>query len=204
MKTARLAGRAPRAPLPAEPQPMLCTLADEPPAVPGWIFEPKFDGLRVLVRFDGRSLTLLSRNDQSQNVQFPEVVAALRAALDRPAVLDGEIVCFDERGRASFRKLQQRFHLKDAAAVRERARQFPASIQVFDLLHLDGHDVTGLPLAERKELLRGAVRWGAGVRPTEFREGGGRELLRQACAAGEEGLIAKRMASPYRAGRSEP
>src|SRR4051794_10770942 len=166
-KTARLAGRAPRAPLPAGPEPMLCTLADEPPSAAGWVFEPKFDGLRVLVRFDGRDVTLLSRNNQSQNVQFPEVVAALREALDRPAVLDGEVVCFDERGRTSFRKLQQRFHLKDAAAVRERARQYPASIQVFDVLHLDGRDVTALPLAERKELLRGAVRWGGGVRPTE-------------------------------------
>src|SRR5262245_27304795 len=98
-------GRSPTAPPPYRP--MAATLVDRPFDHPGWIFEPKFDGLRVLVRFDGRNLTLLSRNDKPQEAMFPDAATALRAALPRPAVADGEIVCFDADGRTSFRALQQ-------------------------------------------------------------------------------------------------
>src|SRR5947208_720266 len=98
-------------PMPASPAPMLCTLVAEPFDNPAWVFEPKYDGLRVLGRSDGRELTLLSRNQASQNFQFPDVVAALWDSLTRPVVVDGEVVCFDERGHSSFRSLQQRFHL---------------------------------------------------------------------------------------------
>src|SRR5262249_7738852 len=112
---------------------MLATLVAEPFDDPGWVFEPKYDGLRVLGRFDGRELTLLSRNNQSQNVPFPDVVEALRAALRRPALVDGEVVCFDDQGRSSFHVLQQRFHLKDAAEARARAARFPAYLYLFDL-----------------------------------------------------------------------
>src|SRR3954451_18848 len=100
----------------AEPpayRPMAATLVDAPFENPDWVFEPKLDGLRVLARFDGRRLTLLSRNDKPQEGMFPDVAEALREALGRPAVLDGEVVCFDEEGRTSFRALQQRFHLTD-------------------------------------------------------------------------------------------
>src|SRR5690349_21071101 len=97
--------------MPTAPVPMLCTLVAEPFDNPAWIFEPKYDGLRVLGRFDGRELTLLSRNGASQNFQFPDIAGALRDSLTRPAIVDGEIVCLDEQGRSSFRALQQRFHL---------------------------------------------------------------------------------------------
>jgi bifunctional non-homologous end joining protein LigD len=193
---------APAAPLPAAPEPMLCTLAAEPFDNPDWIFEPKYDGLRVLVRFDGDELTLLSRNNKPQNIQFPDIADALRAALGHPALLDGEVVCFDEHGRSSFRALQQRFHLKNATAVQERLRAHPAFIYVFDILHLDGRDLTGLPLEERKRLLKRAVRWSDRVRFTEFSGGDGKALLDEACRAGEEGIIAKHRRSRYEAGRS--
>src|SRR3954465_12910312 len=102
-------------------RPMAATLVDRPFDHPGWIFEPKFDGLRVLVRFDGSDLTLLSRNDKPQEAMFPDVAAALRQALPEPAVADGEVVCFDAEGRTSFRALQQRFHLLDPDEIRARA-----------------------------------------------------------------------------------
>src|SRR3954469_25875910 len=121
----RLAGGEATA-LPDAPAPMLASLAAEPFDHPDWISEPKYDGLRVLARFDGEELTLISRNGKAQNFQFPEVADGLRDAIDRPAVLDGEIVCFDDRGRSSFRALQQRFHLLDAGEVRERAATYPA------------------------------------------------------------------------------
>jgi bifunctional non-homologous end joining protein LigD len=183
-------------------RPMLATLVAEPFDHPDWIFEPKYDGLRILGRFDGRTLTLLSRNDQSQNVAFPDIVEALRKSLTRPAVVDGEVVCFDEAGQTSFRTLQQRFHLKDAAEIRVRAAKYPAYLYLFDLLAWDGRDLTGLPLAERKKLLRRAVHWSDRVRWTDHHAGKGKAFFRQACRQGDEGIIGKHLQSRYASGRS--
>src|SRR4051794_4826733 len=105
-------------PMPDAPAPMLCTLVDAAFDSPDWTFEPKFDGLRVLARFDGRGVTLLSRNNKPQESRFPEVVEGLREALRYPAIIDGEVVCLDEEGKTSFRSLQQRFHLDDAEEIR--------------------------------------------------------------------------------------
>src|SRR5438309_11389738 len=80
-------------PLPEAPAPMLCTLVDAAFDSPDWTFEPKFDGLRVLARFDGDSLTLLSRNNKPQESRFPEIVDGLRRSLRSPAIIDGEVVC---------------------------------------------------------------------------------------------------------------
>ena len=190
------------APLPAAYEPMLCTLVAEPFDHPDWVFEPKLDGLRVLGRFDGRKLDLISRNGKSQNFQFPDVAEALRAALDRPAVVDGEIVCLDERGRSSFRALQQRFHLLDAGEVSRRSAEHPAYLYLFDLLYWDEYDVTSLPLRRRKELLRQAVRWSDRIRPTEAEPGSGVRLLDGACRGGEEGIVAKHLDGRYTPGRS--
>ncbi len=159
--------------------PMLCTLVDEPFDNENWIFEPKYDGLRVLAYFDGRDVTLMSRNQASQNFQFPEIVEALRTSLKRSAIIDGEIVCFDEQGRSSFRKLQQRFHLENAAEVRERMKRYPASIFLFDVLSINGRDLTQTPLSERKEKLRSLVRWSDRVRWTDYTVGNGRERFRR-------------------------
>jgi bifunctional non-homologous end joining protein LigD len=182
---------------------MLCTLVDEPIEGPGWVYEPKYDGLRILGLFDGRELTLLSRNGKVQNPQFPDVVEALRASLTRPAVVDGEVVCFGEDGRSSFRALQQRFHLEDPGEVRRRMDRHPASVFLFDVLAIDGSDLTGLPLERRKARLRELVAWSDRVRWTEFTSGGGAELLRRACAAGDEGIVGKRLDSRYVGGRSD-
>src|SRR5438876_2371865 len=136
----KLATRLTPAAMPRALLPMLATLVAEPFDNPAWIFEPKFDGLRVLARFDGRELTLLSRNNKPQNFQFPEVVAGLEADLKQPAIVDGEVVCLDEKGHSSFRLLQQRFHLESAAEVEARMKKFPATIYLFDVLYLDRYD----------------------------------------------------------------
>ncbi len=181
---------------------MLCSLVGEAFDNDAWIFEPKFDGLRILARFDGEELTLLSRYGEAQNVQFPDVVEALRPCLTRPAVVDGEVVCFDDEGKTSFRALQQRFHLKDAAEVRVRSQKFPASIYLFDLLYYDRYDLSRLPLEQRKAILRKAVLWSDRVRWTEYQAGNGTELWQQACREGQEGIVAKHRNSLYGAGRS--
>src|SRR5438876_7923491 len=119
----KLATRLTPAAMPRALLPMLCTLVAEAFDNSAWIFEPKYDGLRVLGRFDGRELTLLSRNQASQNFQFPDIVHALQDNLSRPVIVDGEIVCFDENGQSSFRSLQQRFHLQDAREVHTRMKR---------------------------------------------------------------------------------
>ena len=197
----RLAGRLEPSPLPDAPVPMLATLAAEPFDHPDWVFEPKYDGLRVLIRFDGEELTLISRNGKTQNFQFPEVHEALRRSLRRPAVLDGEVVCFDEQGKTSFRAIQQRFHLLNETEVRERAKRYPAYIYVFDILYYDRFAVTRLPLSERKAILAVAVRWSDVVRQTPYKRGKGIAELKSACRRGEEGILAKDWNAPYVPGR---
>jgi len=168
-----LLAEAPHAPLPAAPRPMLPTLVAAPFDHSGWIFEPKFDGLRLLGRFDGNHVTLLSRNDQPQDLQFPDISTALRKALAQPAVVDGEVVCLDDNGHTSFRRLQQRFHLMNPSEILRRAQQFPAYLFLFDLLYWNGCDLRELPLKERKKILRKVVRWSARIRQTKSRPGKG-------------------------------
>ncbi|HEY2157851.1 MAG TPA: non-homologous end-joining DNA ligase, partial [Isosphaeraceae bacterium] len=146
--------------------------------------------------------TLLSRNNKPQELRFPEIAEAIRASLDRPAIVDGEVVCFDAEGRTSFRELQQRFHLDDADEIRRRMERHPAFIHLFDILHLDGRDLTALPLETRKDWLDRAVTWNDRVRRTEFERGRGVALLDRACKAGEEGIIGKRLDSRYLPGRA--
>jgi bifunctional non-homologous end joining protein LigD len=183
--------------MPVQPSPMLCTLVAAPFDDPDWIFEPKYDGLRLLARFDGRDLTLLSRHAASQNFQFPDVVATLRESFTRPIILDGEVVCLDEHGRSSFRSLQQRFHLTHAREVERRMHQHPAYFYVFDLLYVDAYDVMKLPLKDRKAILREVIHWSDRTRWTEYERAHGQALWQQACREGREGIIGKRLDSPY-------
>lgn len=177
---------------------MLVTLVEKPFNDPNWIFENKLDGLRVICRFDGRGLTMLSRNDLPQETAFPEIVAGFKKALRKRAILDGEIVCFDEHGQASFRNLQQRFHVSNAVAIHQRAKLYPAFIYLFDILYFDQYDVRDLPLKDRKRLLRKAIkRWRSPILWTEAIPGKGVELFQQTCARHGEGIVAKRLDSPY-------
>lgn len=193
----RLLGKLVPSAMPLLPRPMLCTLIAEPFDDPGWIFEPKLDGLRVLIRFDGRKLTVLSRNQTPQNFQFPDMVAAMQKSLKQPAIVDGEIVCLDENNQSSFRALQQRFHLTSAREVNARMSRFPAYVYLFDVLYLDRFDVTHLPLWQRKILLQKAVRWSDEVRWTESIPEHGMRLWREACKRGSEGIVGKQRDRPY-------
>lgn len=197
------ARRKPSDPMPDAPAPMLCTLVDAAFDSPDWTFEPKFDGLRVLARFDGDTLTLLSRNNKPQESRFPEIVDGLRQALRSPAIIDGEVVCLDASGKTSFRALQQRFHLDDAAEIRRRMERHPAYLYVFDVLYLDRSDMTRLPLARRQELLNEAVAWSDRIRRTASVPGRRIEAWERACESAEEGIVGKRLDSPNVAGRSD-
>jgi bifunctional non-homologous end joining protein LigD len=182
---------------------MLCTLINAAFDSPDWTFEPKFDGLRVLARCNGSELTLLSRNNKPQESRFPEIVDGLRQALRVPAIIDCEIVCLDEAGRTSFRELQQRFHLDAAEEIRRRMERHPAYLYAFDLLYLDRFDVTRLPLSRRQAMLDEGVDWSDRIRRTTSVPGNGVEAWKRACEASEEGIVGKRLDSPYVPGRSD-
>src|SRR5439155_20032857 len=134
---------------------------------------------------------------------FPEIAEGLKKGVRKPADLDGEIVCLDERGLSSFRKVQQRVHLEDPAVIARRAREFPAYIYLFDVLRVGRQDVRKMSLAERKKILKRLVKWSNRLRFTEGTVGKGTWLLKQMCARGGEGIVGKRLDSTYQPQRSE-
>ncbi|MCF3960544.1 non-homologous end-joining DNA ligase [Streptomyces fuscigenes] len=181
-------------------QPMLATLSDRRDFdAGGWIFERKLDGVRLLAVRDERGTRLLSRNGLRENATYPEIVDALADQDTADFVLDGEVVAFSH-GRTDFSRLQQRLGITDERKA--RASHVAVTYYVFDILRLDGSDVTRLPLRSRKSLLRRALSYHAPLRFTPHRNEGGEELLARACRQGWEGLIAKRAAGGYQPRRS--
>jgi bifunctional non-homologous end joining protein LigD len=189
-------------PLPRFVPPMLCTLISDPFDDPNWIFEPKFDGQRILGRFDGHKVQLLSRYGHDDTLWFPEILSALKASLSKPSLIDGEVVSLDKHGRSVFRLLQQRFHLRDQEEIARRAKEFPAYFYVFDLLYTEHYDIRSLHLIERKKLLRETVKWSERIRWTEFNSRNGVRLFHEACRRDQEGIIGKQSQSSYVSKRS--
>jgi bifunctional non-homologous end joining protein LigD len=180
-------------PMPRRPEAMKATLSDDVFDDPNWIVERKLDGYRCLAFRDGGAVDLESRNYLSLNGRYPEVAAALEDDPCKRFVIDGEIVG-TVRGKSSFEALQQRGH----------DRGVHIAYYVFDVLWLDGEDLRGRPLTERKAALRKALRFGGGtIRWTPHRHAAeGEAHLADACRRGWEGLIAKRADSIYQARRS--
>lgn len=190
-------GRLRPAARPPAAQAMLATLTDRYFSDPGWLFERKLDGERVLaVREHGR-VRLLSRNGNPVT-GYPEIVEALSDG-SPDLLVDGEVVAFDGN-QTSFARLQRRMQIADP----DRARRTGVAVHyyLFDVLYADGYDLTRLPLRQRKAVLRRALRFTDPLRYTAHRNEQGERYLRQACRAGWEGLIAKRADAPYRPGRS--
>ncbi len=187
---------------PASMGPMLAVPVSEPFSRPGWLFEMKYDGVRALCTVVDGSARLRGRRGRDETGRYPEVAAALAAALGaREAVVDGEIVALDAEGRPSFERLQSRINVTGARAVALAAAEVPASIAVFDLLHLDGHDLRDLPLRLRKRLLRDLLTEGPAVRFADHVEDEGEALFAAIRERGLEGMVAKRGDSRYEGGR---
>lgn len=181
---------APRGPFPGPLEPMLATLVDAPFDRPGWSFEVKWDGFRALAVTEGGRVRLLSRNGKSLNRRFPAIAAAL-AGTRAEAVLDGEIVAVDDRGRPVFQDLQN----AERAGEGGRLRYY-----VFDVLQVGGRDLRPLPLERRREALPKLLPVSPAVRLSDSVEARGRDFFRAAAAQGLEGVVAKDLASPYRPG----
>ena len=180
-------------------EPMLAVLTDKRFSDPDWIFERKLDGERVLVFRDGKRIRLVTRNRNTVNATYPELAEALAGQPAGEFVVDGEVVAFDGKV-TSFSRLQKRMQIKDPDKA--RASGVAAYLYLFDLLHLDGHDVTRLPLRERKSLLLRAFSFEDPIRFTAHRNEQGEAYFDEACSKGWEGVIAKDAQAPYNYGRS--
>jgi bifunctional non-homologous end joining protein LigD len=169
----------------------LATLVARPPEGPEWLHEQKFDGYRIVADLDRGTVRLLSRRFKDWTAEFPTVAEAVAALPVKRVVLDGEVAAVLPDGRTSFQALQGR----DGANI---------AYFVFDLLALEGKDLTGLPLEERKaQLARLVQRRGKPgvIRYSDHVVGSGREFFALACQRGLEGIISKRRDQPYAPGR---
>lgn len=174
--------------------PQLATLVAAPPSGDGWLHETKFDGYRILCRLaDGRA-TLWSRNARDWSAQFPEIAKAAARLPAKDAIVDGEIAVLLENGTTSFQGLQHAL----SGGGQGRLVYF-----VFDLLHLDGHDLKGASLEDRKRALERLLRprENGSIRYSRHVVGQGEAVLRGACRLGLEGIVSKQRAGPYESGR---
>jgi bifunctional non-homologous end joining protein LigD len=187
-------------------RPMLATPIARPFSRPGWIFEPKLDGVRALAFISRPSagtaarVELRSRRGTPMHAQYPEVVDAMATQPVESAVFDGEIVAFNADGAPDFQELQARINLSNPAEVERAAVVTPVYYYVFDLLYLNGHDLTRLPLTERKALLRRTLQTGTHALLVEFERDDGEAMYEAAARLGLEGMVAKRGTSIYEPG----
>ena len=168
----------------------------------GWVFEIKYDGYRLLGEAGGGAARLISRNGNDLTRVFPEVALALGKLPYRAAVLDGEVVVNDATGLPSFRMIQKRGRLQREADIARAAVALPATCYAFDLLAFEGYDLRGLPLLERKELLREVLPGTGPLRYSDHIPEQGEAMFQHIVALGLEGVVAKRADSTYVGGRS--
>jgi bifunctional non-homologous end joining protein LigD len=177
--------------------PQLATRVAKPPEGKGWVHEIKFDGYRVLARIDDGKVALLTRRGHDWTNRFAPIARALAKLNARQALIDGEVVVMGNTGVTDFGKLQ---------ATLAGEAQYPMALQAFDLLHLDGDDLTVRPLVERKALLQKLIADLGGqsvVLYSDHIENLGGKVFSQACQLALEGVVSKRSDAPYRSGRTE-
>ncbi len=178
---------------------MLPLLVEDVPAGPGWLFELKWDGVRVLALRAGGRVELWARSGARITARYPEVARALAPLGGGNFALDGEIVALDASGRPSFERLQRRMHLERGVA--RAAAAVPATAYFYDCLALSGRDLRGLALRDRKALLAELFPAPGVVRYADHVTEEGQQFFDAACRAGIEGVVAKRADSRYLPGR---
>jgi len=182
--------------------PMLAETADRPFSKAGWLFELKYDGVRVLaVRAPSGPVCLRYRTGRDTTASFPEIARAAAHLPCDDCIVDGEICALDDRGASSFELIQQRLGLTDAAAIARASLEVPVVMFCFDLLAVAGYDLCSLPLRTRKKLLRMLVPAVGVLRYAEHFEHEGTALFDAARDLGLEGIVAKRADSGYQQGR---
>jgi bifunctional non-homologous end joining protein LigD len=188
-----------RAPPASLLRPMLAVSTATPPAGPGWAWEVKWDGVRLLGIVVAGSLRLRTRTGRDVTARYPEL-APLGAAVGHDAVLDGEVVALDARGRPSFQLLQRRMHVAGAADAARLAAEVGCVYMVFDLLWIDGDPIVDRPYVERRARLLALGLSGPAWQTPPHELGDGAALRTLSEELGLEGLVAKRADSLYRPG----
>ncbi|HTD52214.1 MAG TPA: non-homologous end-joining DNA ligase [Thermoanaerobaculia bacterium] len=174
--------------IPFRIQPMLATLVDSPFHLPGWVYEEKYDGYRILAYKEGEKVTLLSRNGKDRTESFAEVAKAIATLRDRTLLLDGEVVAFDKKLISRFQLLQQ--------------GEVPTVYAVFDCLFRAGSDLRRQELPARRQALEQAIGETARLFPSRRLSDNGLTAYRVARKKGYEGVVAKDSSAPYIEGRS--
>ena len=198
--------RAPKESLPEFVPPQLALQVAEAPEGPEWVHELKLDGYRIQGRIENSagkkaaSATLTTRGGLDWTHRMLDIAAALAELPVKTALLDGEVVVFDQQGRTSFADLQAAF---------QEGKKKPLTYVIFDLLHLNGHNLRGLPLEQRKEMLEKILAHISNseddatiLRYSEHLGTRGGEVFEKACQLGAEGIISKKASAPYSSGRS--
>ena len=186
--------RARKSKLPGFIPPQLATLVKEPPSGDQWLHELKFDGYRMLCRIDRGRVTFWSRNGKDWTEKFLNVVEAVKSLEVTSAIFDGEIVIVDAQGRTSFQKLQR-------AMGKATTSRF--AYEVFDLIYLDGFNLTQTPLKDRKDVLRDLLPSSNNVlRYSEHLQGNGNAFFKHVCEYGIEGIVSKLADSSYESTRN--
>src|ERR1700741_5526140 len=176
--------------------PQLATLTDKPPSGDAWFHELKFDGYRRLCHLEGRQVPFATRNRKDWTTKVAGVGKAVKALPLKSAILDGEIVAPDASGRASFQRLQQSINKGSSAGL---------IFHIFDLIYIDGYDLTRCPLRERKRVLEellAPVGEAAVLRSSEHLQGKVAPLFKEAGKPGLEGIVSKQAESSYESTRS--
>jgi len=180
-----------------ELRPMLATPGTHVPAGEQWRHEVKWDGVRSITRVEGADVSMTSRNGNRITVAWPELCTPPSG--HRDLVVDGEIIALNERGLPDFRVLAERMHVRKTSAITRLAERIPATFMVFDVLRIDGEDLLHLPLHERRKRLEdldlGPSGWQV---PSTYDDGP--MLFDATRAQGLEGIVSKRLDSPYRPG----
>lgn len=179
--------------------------AGELPIGDNWVYELKWDGMRVLSFIEGGAIRLQSTNLLDVTVSYPELDLLPEALPEfESLVLDGEVVVLGEDGMPSFSRLQRRMHIKDRSEAQRRRSINPVVYVIFDVLHVNGQDTFELPYAQRRKLLEQIVDNGPSWRLTDVHEEGAAELLAAVTERGMEGLMAKQLTSRYLPGKRAP
>lgn len=189
-------------PMPRTMAPMLATLSSTPPSGEQWLYEVKWDGVRAVCFIEDQQLRIFSRTQKRCDQQYPELSVLPHFVKASTAILDGEIAVVDENGKSSFSLIQPRISVSDPNSIAHLSRSTPVTLFLFDLLYLDGYDLRGVALEERKKLLAEILTTSDHIRLSDHFIANGPAMLEAARANGLEGILAKRRASRYEGRRS--
>lgn len=180
---------------------MLATTGSLPVDDSGWAFEIKWDGVRAITYWARGGFRTESRNGNDITTRYPELAGLVDALGGRGAVLDGEVVCFDQHGRPNFGQLQHRMHLANAAEIQRRMAELPVVYMIFDVLWLDGKSLLSRPYRGRRDALEGLGLLDVSWQTPSSHIGDGKAMFEASRANGLEGLVAKRLDAAYEPGR---